>query len=754
MSYDQLNRKSLDKEEIFPIALYEKFKDFIGNEEILLTTASNLNLKGQYEETWIVVTEQKVHILENEANDVKIRTFLLKEIQDIHLDHFYGVGSIQIITKERSYEIARFTRKHNKKFYKFVEYFKKILQNEEFDIHAEIHERDHESIYGENRCPKCGGPLPRGSITCPKCTNKSATFRRLLTYLYPYKGRALLMLLTTMTYSLLSLVQPYLQKIMIDTVIAEKRIDAIKWVILAIFGAQVLGAAFQGLRSLQLSWLGERIIYDMRSQVYNHLQKLGLSYYDRRMTGAIMNRVTGDTASIQGFIVNGIQEIIVQVMSMLLIVFILFSMNWKLTLIVLIPTPFIYFGTKLYSGRMHKIYHRVWRRRSNLSAVLGGTIPGIKVVKAFTQEKHEVDKFEEALQDYFNEEIRAAKNRSVFFPLLSLTTSIGAVLIWGYGSYSVIAGGDLSLGTLTAFIGYMWRFYQPVQMLSNISGQFQMASTAAERVFEVLDHEPEIKREIQKPKPLNLKGEIIFKNVSFRYNNEDDVLKNINLHIKPGEMIGLVGSSGAGKSTLVNLIPRFYEVTEGQLLIDGKDVNEYDLTALRAEIGVVLQEPFLFYGTIAENIAYGRPDATMEEIVWAAKAANAHKFIMGFPDGYDTLVGERGIGLSGGEKQRISIARAILKDPKILILDEATSSVDTETEKLIQEAIDYLIKDRTTIAIAHRLSTLKNADRIVVLDNGTIVEEGTHDELMALENGVFRHLVEIQSEIARTNIMI
>lgn len=296
----------------------------------------------------------------------------------------------------------------------------------------------------------------------------------------------------------------------------------------------------------------------------------------------------------------------------------------------------------------------------------------------------------------------------------------------------------------------MWRFYQPIHSLSHLSEQFEGATTAAERVFEILDHDAELKDLAKELGPVQLEGEIEFKDVSFYYNVGEEVLKKINLHIKPGEMIGLVGSSGAGKSTLVNLIPRFYETTEGDIYIDKKNIKDYDLNFLRNHIGVVLQDTYLFYGTIAENISYGQPNASMEEIIWAAKAANAHKFIMNFPDAYDTMIGERGIGLSGGEKQRISIARAILKNPQILILDEATSSVDTETEKLIQEALDRLTKNRTTIAIAHRLSTLKNADRILVLEDGDLVEEGTHDELMAREDGVFRHLVEIQAEIAKT----
>ncbi len=753
-SYQQLNEVNLDKAQPFPSYYWHALEKRMAGEEPLLSVATDLNLDGQYDDPWIVVSDRQLYVLQKKDQDIKIDTYLLKDVQEVELHNFYGAGTVELKTAHGAYEIIRFTRRYRKRFYRFTEYLQKILKEERFNILHEEHSSKEGSIHEEYRCPNCGTPFPKGSTTCPKCSNRGETFRRLLTYLLPYKGRAILMLLTTLCFAALNMVPPYLQKIMIDDIILVGRVDALKWLVLAILVVHLLSAVFQGLRTFQLSWLGQKIIYDLRSQVYSHLQSLGLSYYDRRMTGAIMNRITGDTASIQGFIVNGVQEVIVQIFSLIIITAILFTMDWQLALVVLLPTPFIFFGTKYFRKRIHKIYHRIWRRRSNISAVLGGAIPGIKVVKAFTQEQHETDKFQEALGDYFTEEIRASKYRSIFFPIITIATSMGAVLIWGYGGYRVVVAGNITLGTLTAFIGYMWRFYQPIQSLSHLSEQFESAATAAERVYEVLDHEPEFKEiEGTAPSDFQVKGEIEFKNVSFHYHSEDEVLKEINLHIKAGEMIGLVGASGSGKSTMVNLIPRFYEVSEGEIQIDGQSIQEMDLGSLRSQIGVVLQEPFLFYGTIAENIAYGRPSANLEEIVWAAKASNAHKFIMHFPDGYDTLIGERGVGLSGGEKQRISIARAILKNPRILILDEATSSVDTETEKLIQEAIDRLIKNRTTIAIAHRLSTLKNAHRILVLDEGTIVEEGTHDTLMAKEGGAFRHLVEIQAEVAKTQIV-
>lgn len=766
--YQLICELNLDKSQTIPKSWCEKLADLmLDGEKPLFAAATDLNLEGKYDQQWAIVTDKRLYTirgLSHEAKDkskakidkatdneqIAIEVYPLKDIERVDNRVYYGVGAIEITDSEGRREVLRYTRRYRRKFLSFTSYLNRAIEGQVFDIVEDLSAAK-EGVQGEGRCPNCSTPFKRGTSSCPKCSSKAETFKRLLGYLKPYKGKAALMLTTTFVFTLLNLIPPLLQKVMIDDVITKFNLDLLKWIVLAIFAVQLLSSVFMGLRNYQLSWLGQKIIFDLRKQVYNHLQKLSLSYFDRRQTGAIMNRVTGDTQSIQHFIVHGTQETIVQVFTMLIIAIVLFTLDWQLALIVILPTPFIYFGTKLFRKRIHRIYHRIWRRRSNMSAVLGGAIPGIKVVKAFSQEYQETEKFEFALTDYFKEEVRAIKYRSLFFPLISLATSFGAVLIWGYGGYRVIGPvADLSLGTLTAFIGYMWRFYQPIHSLSHLSEQFEGATTAAERVFEILDHDAELKDLVKELGPVQLEGEIEFKDVSFYYNVGEEVLKKINLHIKPGEMIGLVGSSGAGKSTLVNLIPRFYETTEGDIYIDKKNIKDYDLNFLRNHIGVVLQDTYLFYGTIAENISYGQPNASMEEIIWAAKAANAHKFIMNFPDAYDTMIGERGIGLSGGEKQRISIARAILKNPQILILDEATSSVDTETEKLIQEALDRLSKNRTTIAIAHRLSTLKNADRILVLEDGDLVEEGTHDELMAREDGVFRHLVEIQAEIAKT----
>jgi ATP-binding cassette subfamily B protein len=483
-------------------------------------------------------------------------------------------------------------------------------------------------------------------------------------------------------------------------------------------------------------------------QVYEHLQRLSLRYYDSQQTGQIMSRVTRDTGSLQDFLAEGFQDVLRNTLTCLIIGVLLFTLNWRLAALTLVPVPLLAIGSWVFAVRIRPIYHQNWRRWGALSAILADTIPGVRVVKAFAQERKEVDKFARQNTELMRISLRASRMSTVFYPLMGFVTTLGSIIVWGYGGAEVIRG-ELTLGVLVAYIGYLWRFYGPVQQLSQMNDRIQRAATAAERVFEVIDTEPEVTDAPGAVELKDLQGHIEFDRVTFSYEEGQDVLKDVSFEIQPGEMVGLVGPSGAGKSTTINLICRFYDVKEGAIRVDGHDLRDVTHESLRRHIGMVLQEPFLFHGTIAENIAYGKPEASMAEIIAAARAANAHEFILKFPDGYDTLVGERGSRLSGGERQRIAIARAILKDPQILILDEATSSVDTETEAAIREAIERLVRNRTTIAIAHRFSTLRNADRLVVLDRGQVVEVGTHEELMAKEEGLFARLCTMQAEMSK-----
>jgi ATP-binding cassette subfamily B protein len=403
-------------------------------------------------------------------------------------------------------------------------------------------------------------------------------------------------------------------------------------------------------------------------------------------------------------------------------------------------------GTHIFWQKLRQRFERQWQIRSAMTAALGSVLNGARVVKAFAQEEREINAFHRRSHSLFQSQVGVEQAWSTIGPILGLLMTSGSFVVWYVGGFQVITG-QITFGTMTMFQFFLGQLYGPLQGMTRIADWLSRALTSAERVFEVIDTEPDVKDVAETVPMPHIEGAVTFENVAFGYDRSRRVLEEFTIDVKPGEMIGLVGHSGAGKTTIINLLSRFYDPVEGRILIDGVEMKKIAVHDLRSQLGIVLQEPFLFPGTIADNIAYANPKATPEEIMRAAKAANAHDFIMRFPDGYDSQVGERGTRLSGGERQRISIARAILHNPRILILDEATASVDTETEKQIQEAIQRLIKGRTTFAIAHRLSTLRNADRLVVMDKGKIAEMGTHDELMNKEGGTFRRLVEMQTEI-------
>jgi ATP-binding cassette subfamily B protein len=558
----------------------------------------------------------------------------------------------------------------------------------------------------------------------------------------PYSGQLLAGFLLMLGSTAATLVPPYLTMPLMDEILIPfqngAHIDPMR------VGLYLLGLLAAALVSWGLGWaktyilaiVSERIGADLRTATYEHLLQLSLEYFGGKRTGDLMSRIGSESDRICVFLSLHLLDFATDVLMILMTATILLSINPWLAVVTLLPLPFIAWMIHIVRDRLRTGFEKIDRVWSEVTNVLADTIPGIRVVKAFAQETREVARFREANKHNLAVNDRLNKVWSLFSPTVSLLTEIGLLVVWAFGIWQV-SKGQITVGTLTAFIAYIGRFYTRLDSMSRIVSVTQKSAAAAKRIFDILDHQSNV------PEPSNpiqigeVKGAINIRDIGFRYGNRA-VIRNLTLDIRPGEMIGLVGHSGSGKSTLVNLICRFYDVSEGSIRLDDVDIRSLPVSDYRRNIGLVLQEPFLFFGTIAENIAYGKPNATRAEVVAAARAAHAHEFILRLPQGYDSLVGERGQGLSGGERQRISIARALLIDPRILIMDEATSSVDTETEKEIQKALDNLVKGRTTIAIAHRLSTLRQADRLVVMDRGQIVEVGPHDELMAREGHYYR----------------
>jgi ATP-binding cassette subfamily B protein len=569
----------------------------------------------------------------------------------------------------------------------------------------------------------------------------------------PYQGKLLLGFGLTLASTAATLVPPYLTMPLMDEVLIPyqngKSIDpmTVSWYLLGLLASGFVAWSLGWIKTYILALVSERIGADLRTTTYQHLLKLSLEYFGGRRTGDLIARIGSETDRINVFLSLHLLDFATDILMIMMTAVILFSINPTLALVTLLPLPFIGWLIHVVRERLRTGFEKIDRVWSEVTNVLTDTIPGIRVVKAFAQEDREAQRFIDANKHNLAVNDRLNRIWSVFSPTVTLMTEVGLLVVWGFGIW-LVSRDEITVGVLTAFLAYIGRFYTRLDSMSRIVSTTQKAASGAKRIFEILDHVSSVPEPLHPVTLPQVEGRITLNDASFRYGNRA-VIKHLHLDIKPGEMIGLVGHSGSGKSTLVNLMCRFYDLSEGSISLDGVDIKQLKVADYRRQIGLVLQEPFLFFGTIADNIAYGMPEASRDQIVAAARAAHAHEFILRMPQGYDSLVGERGQGLSGGERQRISIARALLINPRILILDEATSSVDTETEKEIQNALDNLVRGRTTIAIAHRLSTLRKADRLVVMDKGLIVEEGTHDAL--LENkGAYWRLYEAQQRQAES----
>lgn len=730
-----------------PESLQQHIKESYTDEILHVAIASDVTRQFIYGEEWLIATDKQIAAFA--VNDGKvdlISAHQLSDITKIESANLTGSGVVEILVNNRSHRLIYYSNAKNADFAWAIEQIKRLLDGKAIELDRQERTR--------RICKSCGYPIPEDLNKCPRCTEKGKTLRRILQFTRPYLGQLFFIFLTLVAGIIFGLIAPYISKLFIDVILKPDTKTGLfqhaHWIplaALALFMAYAGQNFFSGLHMRLAGIVGHKTVFDVRAAIYQKLQDLSLAYFDKHQTGALMARVNQDTRELQHFLVDFIPLTLESLFILLGVGIFLSILSWQLTLFVFIPIIATVLFLKNIFSKIRLYFRRYYHRRSRLSALVNDSLSGMRVIKAFGQEGEESKKFDRRSSAFRDAGVDLEIKWSVYSPTLQLLIMSGTVLVWFVGG-KLIVGGKMTLGDVVAYSGYLMMFYRPIFILTRMVQLITSSISAAERVFDIIDTEPLIQDSPNAVAKPAIQGSIEFKNVTFGYDQFKPVINDFNVTIMSNEIIGLIGKSGAGKSTLINLVCRLYDVNKGAIVVDGIDIRDIKYQDLRSQIGVVLQETFLFNGTIFENIAYAKPEASVEEVIDAAIAAHAHEFILKKPDGYDTEVGERGNRLSGGEKQRIAIARAILRDPRILILDEATSSLDTETEKKIQEALRNLTKGRTTIAIAHRLSTLRNCDRLLVIEDGKLVEIGTHEELME-KQGVFYNLVSMQTELQK-----
>lgn len=725
--------------------LPQRFLKYLDMEEPILYGVFDINDEQKFCENWVVCTKSRLWLF---AEDIK--SIDLRDIDEIREIKSLSVFTYLFLNKSDNSETKFLGKIQFTSRQKIVMgHLKYYIENksEEFLKGLSINAKE---IYQDSVLKSLMEAQNEGG------NDKQSTLWRLLNYLSPYKRQLWIGGIGSIAATIMAMVPALLSGKIIDEsirpfqdgILEINEASTIAWIMVAGLGASYfMRQVFMWMRLKSMSILGELVAKDLRTELYGHMQKLGLDFFSKRHTGSLITRVSSDTDRLFDFIAFGVVEFSISVVMLTCLTGMLLYLDWRLGLIMTLPVPLFLYAIYSHGVHMTRIFTRAWRKWSNLTRVLSDTIPGIQVVKAFNQEEKEVSRFvekNEVVTEDFNE---IHKSWTKFWPTLMFTIHFCILITWVFATPRLLASnGDsnaLSAGTFVSFLLYMTMFSAPIEVIGNISRMVNRALSSAFRVFEILDTQPTLKHKEDAITVSHLEGEIEFRDVFFSYDGVRQILKGVNFKIEPGEMIGLVGSSGGGKSTITKLINRFYDVNSGSVLIDGNDVRDLEVGAYRRQVGMVLQDPYLFHGSVFENIKYGNKNASKSEVVKAAKMAQAHDFIINLSYGYDTVIGERGHTLSGGERQRISIARAILSNPKILILDEATSAVDTETERKIQMALENLIEGRTVLAVAHRLSTLRKANRLFVIKNGNLVEEGTHQDLM-MKNGEYAKLKSLQ----------
>ena len=689
-----------------------------------------------------------------EKQEPVVRIFELQTIEKVEIIRNISGGTLLGVVDGVQTRLCQFSNSKMSEMERLKRNFGKVKKDEELKEEDIVGKKRHEC------CPKCGTLYTdQERKICPKCMDKKSLFMRMMKYFLKYKVQLVIMFVCYLLTGALNLVWPYLSGTFLYDKVLARDPQVVAWAesfggrftmilgfaVFAMVVTKILIQAIGMLHSAMTARIVPEVVAEIKEEIFNSMGRLSISFYNSRQTGALMTRVLDDAGQVTGFFVDGLPYLFTNVFTIIATAVVMFSINPLLAFAALFLLPFLTFQSYRMLPRLWTFYGKRHRASRRLNSQLNDSITGARVVKAFGQQEQELNRLGKANKGVRDAELDVMKYDNKFHALYSVVENVISFLVWGVGSAMILSGTNMEFGMLVTFVGYVTQLKGPLDFMSHVFRWMTDCLNAAQRIFEIIDAVPEVKEALNPIRPEKMEGKIELSHVTFGYEPHKPVLKDVTFTVEAGKMLGIVGRSGAGKSTLVNLISRLYDVNEGTIKIDGIDIKEMGFKELRSNIAMVSQETYIFMGTVAENIAYARPDATKKEIIEAAMQASAHDFICKMPQGYDTMIGSSGRSLSGGEKQRISMARAILANPRILILDEATSAVDTETELAIQESLERLVQGRTTLSIAHRLSTLRNADSLIVIDNGSITEEGTHAELIE-KKGTFHKLMELQTK--------